>query len=167
VTKGNIDRRLAAILMADVVSYSRLMGDHETETLQSLQEHQFALINPMIGQHHGRVVKLMGDGMLVEYHSVTEAVECAVAIQRGMKARNTNVAEDRQIRFRIGINVGDVIIDGEDIYGDGINIASCLQELAEPDGFVFQRRCLGRLKELSITILLMVEHTNLRILPAQ
>ncbi len=119
---GNIERRLAAILMADVVSYSRLMGENETETLQALQEHQFALINPTIGQHHGRVAKLMGDGMLVEYQSVAEAVECAVAIQQGMKSRNSGVDEGRQIRFRIGINIGDVIIDGEDIYGDGINL---------------------------------------------
>jgi class 3 adenylate cyclase len=131
---GNVERRLAAVLLADVVGYSRLMGENETATLRELQEHQFAMVNPTIGQHHGRIVKLMGDGVLVEFKSVVDAVECAVAIQRGMVLRNFEVPENRQIRFRIGVNIGDLLIDGDDIYGDGVNVASRLQEMAAPNG---------------------------------
>ena len=132
----NIERRLATILMADVVEYSRLMEENEASVLHSLQEHQFALINPIIGQHHGRIVKLMGDGILAEFQSVVDAVKCAIAIQHGMISRNEGIAEDRQIKFRIGMNLGDVLIDGDDIYGDGINIAARLQALAEPNGIM-------------------------------
>lgn len=130
----NVQRRLAAILIADVVEYSRLMAENEPETLRALQEHQFAVVNPTIGQHHGRIVKTMGDGILVEFQSVVDAVKCAVAIQEGMIKRNEAVLEKRQIRFRIGINLGDVLIDGDDIYGDGVNIAARLQHLAGPNG---------------------------------
>ncbi len=134
LTDGNVERRLAAVLLADVVGYSRLMGENETATLRELQEHQFAVVNPTIGQYHGRIAKLMGDGVLVEFQSVVAAVECAIAIQRGMLLRNFEVPESRQIRFRIGINIGDLLIDGDDIYGDGINVASRLQEMAVPNG---------------------------------
>ncbi len=132
--KDNVDRKLVAILVADVVGYSRLMGKDETATLLALQEHQFALINPLIGQHKGRIVKLMGDGILVEFPSVIEAVECAIDIQNGMIRRNNDVTNDHRILFRIGINIGEVITDGDDIYGDGVNIAARLQERAKPNG---------------------------------
>ena len=124
MAEDQYERRLAAILVADVVGYSRLMGQNETATLQALDGHRFAVINPTIGQFHGRIVKLMGDGILVEFPSVVEAVECAVDIQRGIISRNEGAQEDQQIRLRIGINLGDILIDGDDIHGDGVNIAA-------------------------------------------
>ena len=130
----NIDRRLAAILSADVVGYSRLMGADETGTLGALQAHHTELIDPTIAANNGRVVKLMGDGVLVEFASVVDAVECAIGIQRGMTERNIKMPSNRRIEFRIGINLGDVIIAGDDIYGDGVNVAARLQEIAEPGG---------------------------------
>ena len=134
MAQDQIERRLAAILFADVVGYSRMMGDDEAATLLALQEHRFALIDPTIGQHHGRIVKVMGDGILVEFQSVHDAVDCAAAIQRGMVFRTSGVPDARQIRFRIGINLGDVLIEDGDIYGDGVNIAARLQEIADPNG---------------------------------
>lgn len=134
IVERNADRRLAAILAADVVSYSRLMGKDEAGTLAALKAHQVALINPEIEKHRGRIVKLMGDGMLVEFASVVDAVECAVAIQRGMTERNEGQPKEKRIEFRIGINLGDVIIDGDDIHGDGVNIAARLEGLAPPAG---------------------------------
>jgi adenylate cyclase len=133
VTK-NVQRRLAAILVADVVGYSRLMGADEAGTLATLKAHREALFDPIIAEHQGRLVKLMGDGALVEFPSVVGAVACAVAIQRGMAARNAGVPDDRRIEFRIGVNTGDVIIDGDDIYGDGVNVAARIQEVAVPGG---------------------------------
>lgn len=134
MTQENIERRLAAILLADVVSYSRLMGENEEGTLRALQSHRINLIDPTIGQFQGRIVKLMGDGVLVEFPSIVNAVECGIAIQKGMVARNKNIPDDNQIKFRIGINLGDILIDGDDIYGDGINIAARLEALSEPYG---------------------------------
>ena len=145
MAQDKIDRRLAAILVADVVGYSRLMGEDEAATLRAMQEHRFALVNPTIGQHHGRIVKLMGDGILVEFQSVIDAVECAVSIQRGMISRNAGVPEDRQIRFRVGINLGDVLIEDDDIYGDGVNISARLQEQAEPNGVCISSTVIGHL----------------------
>lgn len=130
------DRRLAAILSADVAGYSRLMGADEAGTLAALRAHRAELIDPAIAAHRGRIVKQMGDGLLVEFASAIGAVECAAAIQKGMTARNADVPDARMIVFRIGINLGDVIIDGDDIHGDGVNVAARLQELAEP-GSVF------------------------------
>lgn len=130
----NRERRLAAIMAADVVEYSSMMAEDEDLTLQALQEHQFALLNPTIGQFHGRIVKYMGDGVLVEFHSVTEAVQCAVALQKATVLRNGNLPEQKRIRYRIGINLGDIISDGEDIFGDGVNVAARLEEIAEPNG---------------------------------
>ena len=127
-------RRLAAILSADVVGYSRLMGTDEAGTLAALRAHRAELIDPTIAEHNGRLVKLMGDGLLVEFASAIDAVECAVALQRGMAVRNAKVPQERMVVFRIGINLGDVIVEGDDIYGDGVNVASRLQELAEPGG---------------------------------
>ncbi len=134
MTQENIERRLAAILLADVASYSRLMGEDETATLRALQSHRISLIDPTIGQYQGRIVKLMGDGILVEFPSVVNAVECGIAIQNGMVSRNKDISDDNQIKFRIGINLGDILIDGDDIYGDGINIAARLEALSEPYG---------------------------------
>ncbi len=127
-------RRLAAILSADVVGYSQLMGIDEAGTLGTLRAHRAELIDPTIVEHNGRIVKAIGDGLLVEFVSAIDAVECAAAIQQGMAARNANVPDERMAVFRIGINLGDVIIEGDDIYGDDVNIAARLQELTEPGG---------------------------------
>jgi TolB-like protein/class 3 adenylate cyclase len=125
-------RKLSAILQADVVGYSRLMGENEALTLERLKTHQRELIEPTIEAFHGHIVKLMGDGMLVEFPSVVEAVSCAVTIQQGMAERNKETAESEQIVFRIGINLGDIIVEEDDIFGDGVNIAARLEGLASP-----------------------------------
>jgi adenylate cyclase len=127
-------RRLAAILSADVVGYSRLMGADEAGTLAVLKTHRHELVDSKVEEYSGRVVKLMGDGMLAEFPSVVDAVQCAVEIQQQMVARNVDSPADSRVEFRVGINIGDVIIDGDDIYGDGVNIATRLQEAAEPGG---------------------------------
>src|SRR5215475_8103046 len=137
--KQPVQRRLAAILAADVAGYSRLMGSDEEGTLERLKTHRRELIDPKIREHRGRIVKTTGDGMLAEFPSVVDAMRCAVEIQRGMVDRNVEVPEDKRITFRIGINLGDVIIDGDDIYGDGVNIAARLEALAEPGGICISR----------------------------
>lgn len=142
---GESKRKLAAILFADVVGFSRMMGENEVATLQALQQLQFALINPTIGQHQGRVVKTMGDGIFVEFKSIVDAVECAVAMQLGMIARYADEPGGSRLKLRIGVNLGDVLIDGEDIFGDGINIASRLQELAEPNGICISSAVFGHI----------------------
>lgn len=129
-----MDRRLTAILAADVVGYSRLMGEDEVGTLEGLKSCRRELIDPEIKKHHGRMIKLMGDGALVEFASVVDAVQCAAVIQRRMADRNKGTVEARQIRLRIGVNLGDIIVEGDDIYGDGVNIAARLQAIAEPGG---------------------------------
>jgi adenylate cyclase len=129
-----IQRRLAAILAADVVGYSRLMAADEAGTLALLRANRKELFDPKIGNHGGRTVKLMGDGTLVEFASVVDAVECAIAIQRAMGEINAGHPDDRRIVFRIGINLGDIIIEGDDIYGDGVNIAARLEGIAESGG---------------------------------
>ena len=134
-----MQRRLAAIMAADVVGYSRLMGTDEIGTIKSLKAHRRELVDSAIAEHHGRIVKTTGDGMLVEFASVVDAVGCAVNIQRSMARRNAGIAEDKQIVFRIGINVGDIIIDGDDIFGDGVNIAARLETLCEPGGGCISR----------------------------
>jgi class 3 adenylate cyclase/TolB-like protein len=131
---GRVERRLAAVLAADVVGYSRLMERDEQGTLERLKVRRKELIDPLIAEHRGRVVKLMGDGSLVEFASVVDAVACAVAIQEGMAGRERDMPEPERIRFRIGVNLGDVIVEGEDIYGDGVNVAARLEGLAEPGG---------------------------------
>src|SRR3974390_1612077 len=141
-----VQRKLAAILAADVVEYSRLMHDDEVETLRSLKLHRKELIDPAIAAHHGRIVKTTGDGALVEFASVVNAVACAVAIQRGMFARNATVSGNRQIVFRIGINVGDIIIDEDDIFGEGVNIAARLENLCEPGGICISREANEQIK---------------------
>ena len=129
-----MERRLAAILAADVVGYTRLMGADETGTFRRLTELRQQVLEPLIAEHHGRVVKLIGDGLLVEFASVVDAVTCAVAWQSGVAEREAETDEDRRLQFRIGINLGDVIVEGEDIHGDGVNIAARLEGLAEPGG---------------------------------
>ncbi|MBZ7927101.1 tetratricopeptide repeat protein (plasmid) [Ensifer adhaerens] len=134
MTEEKVERRLAAILAADVVGYSRLMEANEERTLATLRQHRREFFDPTIAKHGGRIFKVMGDGFLVEFSSVLNATRCAVEIQRGMPERNAGIPEDRHIKFRIGINVGDLIIDGEDFYGDGVNVAARLEGLAGPGG---------------------------------
>src|ERR1700758_2092822 len=128
------ERRLAAVLSADMVGFSRLMEVDETGTLARLKPHRIELIDPAIAKNRGRIIKTTGDGMLVEFHSVVDAVLCAAEIQRRMAKRNADVAPARWMQFRIGVNLGDVIVDGADIFGDGVNVASRLEVLAEPGG---------------------------------
>ena len=134
-----IERRLAAILAADVVGYSRMIEADEAATLARLKAHVAELIRPKIVAHRGTIVKTTGDGFLAEFASVIEAVECAVEIQRAMAEANSGVPDDRKIRFRIGINIGDIVIDEGDIFGDGVNIAARLEGLAEPGGICVHR----------------------------
>src|SRR5713226_2928706 len=141
------ERKLAAILAADVVGYSRLMGIDEEGTLAQLRGHRRALIDPKIKEHHGRIVKTTGDGMLVEFASVVDAVRCAVEVQRGMAERNAGVPVERRIEFRVGINLGDIIVEGKDIYGDGVNIAARLEGLAEPGGICVSRTVRNQVRD--------------------
>ena len=129
-----MERRLTAILAADVVGYSRLMGADEVGTLARLKTCRRELVDPAIEEFHGRIVKLMGDGALVEFGSVVDAVQCAAAIQRRMTGHDQGAPEAQRIRFRLGVNLGDVIVDGNDIYGDGVNVAARLEGLADPGG---------------------------------
>src|ERR1700686_1409538 len=130
---------MAAILAADVAGYSRLMGADEEGTLAQLKAHRAELGDLKIAEHHGRIVKTTGDGMLVEFASVVDAVRCAVEVQQGMAERNAGVAAERRLEFRIGINLGDIISDDNDIYGDGVNVAARLEALAEPGGICVSR----------------------------
>jgi TolB-like protein/class 3 adenylate cyclase/Tfp pilus assembly protein PilF len=132
-------RRLAAILAADVAGYSRLMGADEEGTHERLKAHLRELVEPKIRQHRGHTVKNTGDGLLAEFASVVDAVRCAAEIQRGMAGRNSETAEDRRITFRVGVNLGDVIVEQDDIYGDGVNVAARLEALAEPGGICISR----------------------------
>jgi adenylate cyclase len=134
MAEERVQRRLAAILAADVAGYSRLMGADEEGTLAELKVLRRELADPKIKEHRGRIVKTTGDGLLVEFASVVNAVRCAVEVQREMAERNAGVPRDRRIEFRMGINVGDVIIDKRDIFGDGVNVAARLEALAEPGG---------------------------------
>jgi adenylate cyclase len=145
--EGRVERRLAAVLAADVAGYSRLMGADEVDTLQRLRGHRSQLIDPKIREHHGRIVKTTGDGMLVEFASVVDAVRCAVEVQRGMADRNSDTPEDQRICFRVGINLGDVIIDGDDIHGDGVNVAARLEGLAEPGGLCVSRTVRNQVRD--------------------
>lgn len=142
-----VERRLAAILVADIDGYSRLMGGDEVGTLSALKAHRRDLIDPAIAAHHGRIVKTTGDGMLVEFPSVVDAVGCAVAVQRGMASRNAGAPASKRIVFRVGINVGDIIIDGDDIFGDGVNIAARLQTLCEPGGLCISRTANDQIRD--------------------
>ncbi len=141
-----MQRRLAAILAADVVGYSKLMGEDEAGTHERLKAHRKDFLEPLISEHEGRVVKLTGDGALVEFPSAVQAVLCAAAMQRGMALRNADEPTERRIDFRIGINLGDIIFDEGDIYGDGVNIAARLEALAEPGGICLARNIHNQVK---------------------
>src|SRR5215471_10093925 len=132
LAEERVERRLAAILCADVAAYSRLMGADEEGTLAALKGHRRELIDPLIAQHQGRIVKTTGDGILIEFASVVDAVRCAVIMQQGMEDRNANIPESERIRFRIGINLGDIMVDEGGMFGDGVNVAARLEALAEP-----------------------------------
>jgi adenylate cyclase len=147
MVEDRADRRLAAILAGDIARYSYLMGIDEEGTMRQLKAHRKKLIDPKIIEHHGRIVKTTGDGMLVEFVSVVDAVRYAVDIQRGMAERNADVAPDRRIEFRIGINVGDIISDENDIYGDGVNVAARLEALAEPGGILVSRNVHDQVRD--------------------
>ena len=132
MSEERVERRLAAILAMDVAGYSRLMGEDEEGTLAAMRAVRREIGDPKIREHRGRIVKTTGDGLLVEFASVVDAVRCAVELQQAMAERNAHVPEARRIEFRMGINLGDIIGDGRDIYGDGVNIAARLEALAEP-----------------------------------
>ena len=148
-----VGRRLAAILAADVAGYSRLMGADEEGTLARLKAHRRELIDPKIAEYRGRIVKVTGDGILIEFPSVVDAVRCAVDVQRGMNERNGSIEPDRRIEFRVGINLGDIMVDGDDIYGDGVNIAARLEAIADPGGICISRQARDHLLDnLSFTV---------------
>jgi TolB-like protein/class 3 adenylate cyclase/Tfp pilus assembly protein PilF len=144
---AKVERKLAAILAADVVGYSRLIGADEIGTLARLKALRQEFIDPTIAEHRGRIVKLMGDGALVEFASVVDAVECGVAIQRGVAERNEEVPEYQRIEFRIGINLGDVVVEGDDIYGDGVNVAARLEGLAQPGEICIARAARDQVRD--------------------
>ena len=145
--EARVDRRLAAIFAGDIAGYSQLMGADEEGTLRQLKAHRKELIDPKITEHRGRIVKTTGDGMLVEFVSVVDAVRCAVDIQRGMAERNADVPAETCIQFRVGINVGDIISDNNDIYGDGVNVAARLEALAEPGGIMVSRNVYDQVRD--------------------
>lgn len=140
MSSERVERRLTAILAADVAGYSRLTGLDEEGTHARLQDHLRSLVDPKIAEHRGRVVKNTGDGLLAEFASVVDAVRCAVDVQRGMAQRNSDVPQQKRIEFRIGIHVGDIIIDHGDIFGDSVNVATRLEGLAEPGGICVSTR---------------------------
>ena len=150
MSKEAVERRLTTILVADVVGYSRLMAADEAGTLASLKALRRELIEPKTVEYHGRVVKLMGDGTLMEFGSVVDAVNFAADVQRAMAERNAKVPEDRRIIYRIGINIGDVIVEGDDIYGNGVNVAARLEAMADPGGICISadayRQAKGKVK---------------------
>jgi class 3 adenylate cyclase len=129
-----MERRLSVILAADVVGYSALMEQDEAGTFNRLRSHRKELFEPEIEKHHGRIFKLTGDGLFAEFTSVVDAVECAVSLQRGLFERNAKLPQDKRIELRIGINIGEVIVEGDDRLGEGVNIAARLQQLAKPGG---------------------------------
>jgi adenylate cyclase len=142
-----VKRRLAAILAADIAGYSRLMGIDEEGTLTRLKAYRSELIDPKNKRHRGRIVKTTGDGILIEFPSVVDAVRCAIEIQHGMLERNAQVPEDKRIEFRVGINLGDVMVEGRDLYGDGVNIAARLEALAEPGGICISETVLNHARD--------------------
>jgi class 3 adenylate cyclase/pimeloyl-ACP methyl ester carboxylesterase len=142
-----MERRLAAILAADAVGYSRMMREDETSALALLQKHRAEVIDPAIAKHRGRTVKLMGDGLLAEFSSVVESVTCAAEIQRAMAARNAGSQVGRQMAFRIGVHLGDVIVEGDDLYGDGVNIAARLEGIAQHGGICISRQAYDQVQK--------------------
>jgi len=155
----HIERKLAAIMAADVVGYSRLMGADEVGTLRALKAARKDHIDPAIAAHGGRIVKTTGDGLLADFPSVVEAVGCAVAFQRELNQRNADVAEDKRIVYRVGINIGDVIIEGKDIFGDGVNIAARLESICEPGGLCISETARDQVRDkLPLTFADLGEH---------
>jgi adenylate cyclase len=148
LTEERVERRLAAVLAADVAGYSRLMGADEEGTLARLKAFRRSLVDPAIAAHRGRIVKTTGDGMLVEFASAVDAARLALEVQRSMAGQNADVPQDNRIEFRVGIHVGDIIIDDNDIFGDGVNIAARLEGIAEPGGICIsddaQRQIRGK-----------------------
>ena len=146
-----MERRLAAILIADVVGYSHLMELDEEGTLRRLQSDLRELFEPKLAEHHGRLIKTTGDGLIAEFHSVVDAVRCAVELQRGEAARNISQPEDSRLSFRMGINLGDVIVEGGDLYGDGVNVAARLEGLADAGGIIISGTAFDHIeKKLSV-----------------
>src|SRR5437016_10409640 len=161
-------RRLAAILAADVAGYSRLMGVDEEGTHERLKAHLRELVDPKIKEHRGRTVKNTGDGLLADFPSVVDAVRCAVEVQREMAGREPEVPEERRIRFRIGVNLGDVIVEDYDIFGDGVNVAARLEALAEPGGICVSRVVRDQVRDkLDYTFEDMAEQQVKNIHPAR
>ncbi len=147
MAEGNSTRKLAAIVSADVAGYSRLMCSDEEGTLDDLKSHRRELIDPKIKEYRGRIVKTTGDGLLVEFSSVVDAVQCCLDMQQGMLARNKAIPVDRRIQFRVGVNLGDVIIDGDDIFGTGVNIAARLETMSDPGGICISQAVLEQVKQ--------------------
>jgi class 3 adenylate cyclase len=146
MAEARVERRLAAILAADVAGYSRLMGADEEGSLAALKALRKSLIDPEISEHRGRIVKTTGDGLLVEFASAVDAVLCAMEIQRGMADRNANIPESERIEIRAGINVGDIMIDEGDIFGDGVNVAARLESIADRNGICISRQVLDQIE---------------------
>jgi adenylate cyclase len=147
MVRQGVERKLAAVLVADVAGYSRLMELDEEETHRRLSMVQRELIRAQIGQYHGKIIKSTGDGALVEFASVVDAVRCAVEIQRRMSERNADVPDDRRIEFRIGVNLGDVIVEPNDIYGGGVNVAARLEGLADPGGLCISHTAYDQVRD--------------------
>ena len=147
-----MERRLAAILVADVAGYSGMMERDEAGTFDRLRSHRTELVEPTVAQHRGRIFKLTGDGLLAEFGSIVDAVECAAAIQRGMTDRNRDQPDDRRIAFRIGVHVGDVIVEGDDRHGDAVNVAARLQQIAEPGGICTSRAVVDQVKQRVVLV---------------
>src|SRR6516165_9060331 len=146
MTDDRAQRRLAAIMAADVVGYSRLMQADEAGTLARLKDRRSQILKPAVERHRGRIVKYIGDGVLIEFASAVDAVECAVQLQQAMESANTGLPEDRRVRLRVGVNLGDVMVEGSDLYGDGVNIASRLQALAEPGSVCIARTVFNHVR---------------------
>src|SRR5262245_12391939 len=145
MAEERVQRRLAAILAADVVGYSRMMGRDEAGTLAALKERRRGILNPLVAQYGGRIIKLMGDGVLVEFASAINAVACAVELQTRMGAATRGEPEDRRIVLRVGVNLGDVIVEGSDLYGEGVNLAARLQVLAAPGSVCISGKVQGEI----------------------
>jgi adenylate cyclase len=143
-------RKLAAILAADVAGYSRLIGIDEEGTLKRLRKLRRELINPAVSLHRGRIVKTTGDGILIEFPSVVDAVRCALEVQRGMDGRNIDVPGDRRLEFRVGINLGDVVVEGEDLLGDGVNVAARLEGISEPGGICISDVAYRHIQDMAL-----------------
>ena len=148
-----MERRLAAILAADVVGYSRLIRNDEAGVLATVKAHRERFFEPILTARNGRIVKLMGDGLLIEFASAVEAVRCAVTMQHYVVADNVDVPQDDRVRYRIGLNVGDIVVDQGDIHGDGVNVAARIESLAEPDGIFMSASVFEQVKtKLDLTV---------------